>query len=244
MRRCMDLTFHDKFQVKKMYTESHDIRTKYIRGVNSIMNTLPIPKVISYNQFACIELNETLNHMLGHGYELKSLNVNCDSDWKHPDGRYKSEFLKKVRDKVEYQVKNNITHQNTRVCLMKQWSDGFQPYNVIILSLSFLQLFTVTTAHAEKYSTRFTSPFALGYKQSEHGNILCEMLRQSKELENITYRYCKNVGMIPLTVHCQVIQNDYPERCSNTCTLQNGLYSKRWGYFCLFTVKFHHSEII
>ena len=49
VKRYMDPTFHHKFQVKKMYTESQDIRTKYIRGVNSIMNTLPIPKVISYN---------------------------------------------------------------------------------------------------------------------------------------------------------------------------------------------------
>ena len=41
----------------------------------------------------------------GHGFELESLYINYDSDWKHPYGRYTSEFLKKVRDKVEYQVK-------------------------------------------------------------------------------------------------------------------------------------------
>ena len=39
------------------------------------------------------------------------------------------------------------------------------------------------------------------------------------------------------TVHCQVIQNDYPERCSKTCTLQSGLYSKRWGFFSLLNNK-------
>ena len=63
-------------------------------------------------------------------------------------------------------------------------------------------------AHEEHYSTQFTSSFALEYKQSEHGNILCEMLRHSKELENITYRYCKNLGMVPSKIHCQVIQNE------------------------------------
>ena len=60
MKRCMYPTFHDKFQVKKMYTASHDIRTKYISKVDSIMNTLSMPKVISYNQFACIEFNEAI----------------------------------------------------------------------------------------------------------------------------------------------------------------------------------------
>ena len=49
VKRCIDLTFHDTFQVKKMHTESHDTRIKCIRGVNLIMNTLPIPKFISYN---------------------------------------------------------------------------------------------------------------------------------------------------------------------------------------------------
>ena len=34
------------------------------------------------------------------------------------------------------------------------------------------------------------------------------MLRQSKELEEITYRYCKKFGMVSSTVHCQVVQND------------------------------------
>ena len=49
VKRCMDLTFHDKFQVKKMFPESHNIRTKCIRGINLIMNMLPFPKLIRYN---------------------------------------------------------------------------------------------------------------------------------------------------------------------------------------------------
>ena len=147
-----------------MYTESHDTWIKYIRGVNSLMNTLPIPKVISCNQLAFIEFNETINHMLGYGIELKSLHINCDSDWKHPNERYKSESLKNIKDRLEYQVKNNNTPQSTRVYLMKLWSDVFLPYNEITLSSSSLQLFTVTITHAETYSTRFISPFALGYK--------------------------------------------------------------------------------
>ena len=140
--------------------------TKYIREVNSIMHTLSIPKVISYNQFTCFQLNEMIPHILSHGVELKSLHNDTDSDLKDTDERYKSEFLKKVREKVEYHAP-----QNTRVYLMRFWSDGFQSYNVITLPSSSLQLFTVTMTHTEKYSTRFTSSFALRYKQSKHGNI-------------------------------------------------------------------------
>ena len=64
-----------------------------------------------------------MNHMLGHGYELKSLDIHCDSVWKHPDGRNKSEFLKKVKDKVEYQVKTTNAPQNTTVYLVRLWLD-------------------------------------------------------------------------------------------------------------------------
>ena len=34
VKNCMDPTFYDKFNVRKMYTETYDIRKKYIRGVN------------------------------------------------------------------------------------------------------------------------------------------------------------------------------------------------------------------
>ena len=112
---------------------------------------------------------------------------------------------------MKYQVKNNNAPQNTRVCLMRFFTDGFQPYNVITVSSLSLEPFTVAIVHAEKCSSKFTSPFALEYKQSEHEDILYEMLRKSKELENVTYRYCKNIGKIPSTMHCQIIQNRYPE---------------------------------
>ena len=83
-------------------------------------------------------MNETLNNMLSHGIELKSLQIDTDSDFKHPDERYKSEFLKKAREKVEYQVKSNNSPQNSRVYLIQLWSDRFKPYNVITLSSSSL----------------------------------------------------------------------------------------------------------
>ena len=92
--------------------------------------------------------------MLGHGVEPKSLHIDIDSDWKYPDARYKSEFLKKVRDKMEYKVINYNAPQNIRVDLMRLWSDGFQPDNVITLSSSSPQLFVVTMAHAITIGTK------------------------------------------------------------------------------------------
>ena len=67
--------------------------------------------------------------------------------------------------------------------------------------------------------------------QSEYGNILCEMISQSKELEDITYIYGKKFGMVPSTVQCHIVQNDYPEWCSNMC------YSKWWVFSCFFNNK-------
>ena len=103
------------------------MRTKCIRGISLIMNTQLLPKVISCTQVSCVQWNESINQMLGHGIELKSLHLDTDSDWKNPDGRYKSEVLKKVREKVEYQIKHINAPQNTRFYLMRFLLDGFQP---------------------------------------------------------------------------------------------------------------------
>ena len=75
-----------------------------------------------------------------------------------------SDFMKKIREK--WYITNNMKmHPITPVYLI-------QPYYMSILSSSSLQLIMVIIVHAELYLIRLTSPFALGYKQTEHGNIL------------------------------------------------------------------------
>jgi hypothetical protein len=39
---------------------------------------------------------------------------------------------------------------------------------------------------------RYTLPFALGTKQKDHHPQLIEILWQTKELQNVTYRFCKD----------------------------------------------------
>ena len=51
--------------------------------------------------------------MVGLGIELKLLHVDTDSDWKNSDGRYKSEFFKKIREKVEMKHKNTPQAQES-----------------------------------------------------------------------------------------------------------------------------------
>ena len=46
--------------------------------------------------------------MLGHGIEHIPRHIDTDSEWRHPNGRYKSEFIKKIRDKVKYQVEKKV----------------------------------------------------------------------------------------------------------------------------------------
>ena len=68
-----------------------------------------------------------VNNMLCNGIQLKSLHIDTDkslyidtdSDWKHADERHKSEFSKKVRDKVKCQIKNDKSSQYTSISLMR-----------------------------------------------------------------------------------------------------------------------------
>ena len=64
------------------------------------------------------------------------------------------------------------------------------------------------------------------------------MLRQSKELENLTDRYCKNLGMVPSIVHCQVIQNDTQRGVLAHAHCKMGYIPKGGDSLVFSTIKF------
>ncbi len=77
---------------------------------------------------------------------------------------------------------------------------------------------------------KYTFPFALGKKQKDHQVLLLEILRHAKELEQITYQYCRDTNSCePTDFERVVIQNDQIERVNNLSIVQGGTYGKRVG---------------
>jgi hypothetical protein len=85
---------------------------------------------------------------------------------------------------------------------------------------------------------RYTFPFALGTKQKDHHPQLIKILWQTKELQKVTYRFCKDSNSCELTwFELFVIQNDQVEWDNNLSILQGGTYGKQLGHSIEFNEK-------
>jgi hypothetical protein len=85
---------------------------------------------------------------------------------------------------------------------------------------------------------RYTIPFALGKKRSDHQPQLIKILRQTKGLEKVTSRFCKDTNSCKSTwFERVVIKNDQVERVNNLSILQGGTYEKQVGHSIEFNEK-------
>ena len=61
-----------------------DIRRCYTKGSKSIYGQMPVPLGISggkaLSHFAIVHVENAVNHLLGHGFPLKTLKINKSSD--------------------------------------------------------------------------------------------------------------------------------------------------------------------
>jgi hypothetical protein len=121
---------------------------------------------------------------------------------------------------------------------VRVWSDGFEAHQIKAKNeFNSLQIFTLTIL-APKYqnTNRHTVPFAMCFKRKNHHDILLQLLEELKDLQSPTLRYWggEENQVYPTMVFLEMISNDLPERCSNTCTTLNGTFTHRWRHSCLF----------
>jgi hypothetical protein len=103
-----------------------------------------------------------------------------------------------------------------------------------------LQLFIVYAVLPDgvRDIARYTFPFALGTKQTNHHPQLTKILWQTKELQKVTYIFCKDSNSCePTWFELIVIQNDQVEEVNNLSILQGATYGKQVGHFIEFNDK-------
>jgi len=211
----------------------NDIRNKYLKGNKSIVKNLPIPDVKMAHDFAYVPLEQTVNLLLAMGLPLRHYEE--DSHWKDEYGKYEGEYFKSLHEKI----KSDECYAGTRSYIARGWSDGFSLHYVKIDSeYNNLQLYTVTLL-GEKGQPDHTWPFAIGFKQSDHSKILNMFLAQAKALATPKLRYIggSERKIVLVSIHLQVMMNDYIERVANCFLSQNGKFAHRWGYSCAYCEK-------
>ena len=211
------------------------VRAVYIDGHNSIVKNLPIPTVGICNKAAYIPAREIINHLLAIGIDVMFFRAGHDEDWVDKSGKYATKFLRDLHRNVS--ITKDIS-MDTRVILVRVWSDGFEAHQIKAKNeFNSLQIFTLTIL-APKYqnTNRHTVPFAMCFKRKNHHDILLQLLEELKDLQSPTLRYWggEENQVYPTMVFLEMISNDLPERCSNTCTTLNGTFTHRWRHSCLF----------
>ncbi len=232
-----------------MYKEA---RAKYLDGPKSILQNLPMPtpsiKTLftgtnRATSYAHISANQILNHILALGYDCYFYRAGFENDWtdieheKYPmftdDDTFPCEFLHDTYEEVKEMMRNNPDMpKDTRVVILRVWSDGFEAHNVKgNIKFNSLQVFTLKL----KGPTDQTLPYALCFKTSNVREIFVQLLEELYDLRQVRLRYWgKDKQVFPTIALLELVSNDYPERCFNTGITQKGNYTKRFGHSCLY----------
>ena len=145
------------------------------------------------------------------------------------DGDYVCGFIKEVHDRVkEAMTTNQALSPNTRVAIIRVWSDGFEAHHIITnTDFNSLQLFTLTLwAPVGKRTKHDTWPFALCFKKNHSHDIFIRLLQEVNELRRPTLRYWGQEKRVHETmVFLDMISNDLPEQCYNPGALFFGTYT-------------------
>ena len=228
----------DNHQKIKHPIEYNHIRAGYIEGQHSILENLPILTVNMLHGCAHIPAGQIVNHLLALGLDALVYRVGVEEDWLNEQGEYTCGFIEETHNSVKKMMKNNrnIT-KDTRVVILKVWSDGFQAFHIKADNdHNNLQLFTLTLKANPGNSTKqHTLPYALCFRKKNHHKIFIALLQEVKALEKVSLRYFgKDKQLWPTIVFLEMISEDYPERCLNTSTAQIGTYTHRWGHSCKY----------
>ncbi len=94
----------------------------------------------AFDNFPIVSVEQAVNHLLGHGFPLKTLKLNKMTDWKTSNLEFHTLFHKEIYDKI---LKLENIPENLRIHLLYIWSDGFQKNMLVKTKKTSLQLFIV-----------------------------------------------------------------------------------------------------
>ncbi len=191
----------------------------------------------AFKNFAIVSDENAVNHLLGHGIPLKTLKLNKSSDWKNSNECFCTLFHKEPYKKL-----HKLEHlpENLRIHLLYIWSDGFQKDTLVKMKKYICNFLLFMLCCLMVYETLQDTlfPLDLEKKQSDHQPQLIKILLQTKGLEKVTSRFCKDTNSCEPTWFEQVIiQNDQVEWVNNLSIFQGGTYGKQVGHSIEFNEK-------
>jgi hypothetical protein len=125
---------HQCHKIKTTHLTHADVRRIYTEGEKSIYKNMPVPIAIpggpEYNNFAMLQIERAVTHLLAHGVPLKTLDYNVMSDWKDSNGHFHTLFHEDLFSKIG-SIEN--CPRQLRIHQLYIWSDGFQKNTLVIV---------------------------------------------------------------------------------------------------------------
>ena len=102
-------------------TDPNTIRTQITEGPNSIIKNLPLPHVKELGSFSYIPIKDVIELTFALGLPVRQ--YKGDEDWLHNE-KYEGKYYEDLHKKVQNDSRNS------RRCILRCWSDGFQAFAV------------------------------------------------------------------------------------------------------------------
>jgi len=219
--------------VTNVPTSENDLRVNYLRGKYAIMENLPRPKVILFNNHSYVSIRQCIADFLGSGklpHKITPVGIyeNCQLV---TESLVSNNVLEKALS-----VNKDVDMDNLLVILAVQWHDDFEPNSSSKANRGSVWMKTVTFISTNFSKNKFqdTYPISIGLKGECHDAVESKFIQDCEELcsgkNNIFYsmKHKKNMH-----VHFEIIASlgDQPARREINYMMQgNSKFSSRYRF--------------
>ena len=223
--------------MSRIPVSAKEVDRYYLKRSTSIVQNVPIPNIIEFDDHACVSIKEIIQHVLYFEIPLDGmLTTKTKSNFKQLISSSSIMMNTAISDLIRSEVQNNLP-SNSEICPLILsvilWSDDFEPNNIKQHKKStWLKTITICPPVGYQTSNNHTFIIALGPKDRCHEKVNTFFFQQLKELESPTFMYCKSTNTnIPVVIKILAISADRPERSSlNSMLGHNGISTKRWRF--------------
>ena len=221
-----------QFHTSRVPRSIKDINSFYMKSQHSIYKNIPIPKIISYDNHACVSIEHVINNVMSIGLPLPMIR---SSDFNNIE--FDNSCLlrtEKTKDILMQTYKKFHNYVDPYVIFLVIWSDDFE-VNQTRKNKSSTWIKTVTFVHENNDNledNEYTYALCLGNKKSSHFLVNRWYGEELIRLNEVIYKYSAILGeFIPIVTRVLVMSADRPERCSlNDIASYSSNSTKRWMF--------------
>ena len=183
-----------QFHTSRIPRSLKDLNSFYMKSQHSIIKNVPSPKIISYDNHACVSIEHVINNVLSIGLPLPMIRSSDFNNLQFDN----SCLLKTVKTKeiLMQTYKKYHNYVDPYVLFLVIWSDDFE-VNQTRKNKSSTWIKTVTFVHENGNQSKeieHTYALSLGNKKSSHFLVNKWYSEELIRLNDVIYRYSAILG--------------------------------------------------